>query len=81
MLCVIAAMSVLGLPKVAGDILGQQVQVKLATRTEPDTFSGIPKRWIIERSFVWLEKTIDCGKNRGTGAIQVHSALVWRFVS
>ena len=65
-------MSVLG-TQGARDFLCQQVQVVLATRTEPRTFTVIPKRWIAERSFAWLEKTIDYGKIGSTSTKRAHS--------
>ncbi len=36
------------------DIIGATVEV--AKRNELHTFSVIPKRWVVERSFGWLEK-------------------------
>ncbi len=36
------------------DILG--ATVKVAKRTELHTFTVIPKRWVVERSFAWLDK-------------------------
>ena len=45
------------------DILGQHVTVQIAKRTELHTFKVMPKRWIVERSFAWLEKNRRLGKN------------------
>ena len=42
-------------------ILGASVQV--AKRNELHTFAVIPKRWIVERSFAWLEKCRRLWKN------------------
>jgi transposase len=36
-------------------IIGATVEV--AKRNELHTFSLIPKRWVVERSFAWLEKS------------------------
>ena len=36
------------------DVIGATVQV--AKRSELHTFAVIPKRWVVERSFGWLEK-------------------------
>ncbi|WP_422646157.1 IS5 family transposase [Xenorhabdus japonica] len=36
------------------DVLGATVEI--AKRSEPHTFKVIPKRWLVERSFAWLEK-------------------------
>ncbi|CAN0622654.1 protein of unknown function [Burkholderia multivorans] len=38
------------------EFLGEQVTVQIAKRSEPHTFKVMPQRWIIERSFAWLEK-------------------------
>jgi len=38
------------------EILGAHVQVQIAKRSELHTFKVMPKRWIVERSFAWLEK-------------------------
>ena len=40
--------------KAIQDIIGATVQV--AKRNELHTFAIIPKRWVVERSFAWLEK-------------------------
>jgi transposase len=36
------------------DLIGASVQV--AKRNELQTFAVIPQRWVVERSFAWLEK-------------------------
>jgi len=43
------------------NILGCQVTV--AKRSELHTFKIIPKRWVVERSFAWLEKCRRLWKN------------------
>lgn len=43
------------------DILGATVEV--AKRNELHKFSVIPKRWVVERSFAWLEKCRRLWKN------------------
>jgi transposase len=43
------------------NLLGATVQV--AKRNELHTFSVIPKRWVVERSFAWLEKCRRLWKN------------------
>ncbi|WP_166485000.1 IS5 family transposase [Nitrosomonas eutropha] len=45
------------------DILGKHVTVQIARRSELHTFKVIPKRWIVERSFAWLEKNRRLWKN------------------
>ncbi|MDO4795582.1 MAG: transposase, partial [Brachymonas sp.] len=44
-------------------ILGEHVQVQMAKRSELHTFKVMPKRWIVERSFAWLEKSRRLWKN------------------
>lgn len=43
------------------EMIGANVQV--AKRNEIHTFAVIPKRWIVERSFAWLEKCRRLWKN------------------
>lgn len=43
------------------EILGATVEV--AKRNELHTFAVIPKRWVVERSFAWLEKCRRLWKN------------------
>lgn len=52
-----------GEPFAAGvkDALGATVEV--AKRSEMHTFAVIPKRWVVERSFAWLEKCRRLWKN------------------
>jgi transposase len=45
------------------DILGEHVAVQIAKRSELHTFKVMPKRWIVERSFAWLEKNRRLWKN------------------
>lgn len=42
-------------------ILGAPVEI--AQRTEPHRFAVIPKRWVVERSFAWLDKCRRLWKN------------------
>lgn len=44
-------------------ILGGHVTVQIAKRSELHTFKVMPKRWIVERSFAWLEKNRRLWKN------------------
>jgi transposase len=37
--------------------------VQVAKRSELHTFAVIPKRWVVERSFAWLEKNRRLWKN------------------
>ena len=43
------------------EIVGSSVEV--AKRNELHTFEVIPQRWIVERSFAWLEKSRRLWKN------------------
>jgi transposase len=43
------------------DIIGAKVEV--AKRSELHKFAVIPKRWVVERSFAWLEKCRRLWKN------------------
>ena len=45
------------------DILGEHVTVQIAKRSELHTFHVMPKRWIVERSFAWLQKSRRLWKN------------------
>ena len=45
------------------EILGEVVTVQIAKRSELHTFAVIPKRWVVERSFAWLEKNRRLWKN------------------
>ncbi len=45
------------------EVLGQHVTVQIAKRNELHTFKVIPKRWVVERSFAWLDKNRRLWKN------------------
>ena len=45
------------------EILGAHVNTQIAKRSELHTFKVMPKRWIVERSFAWLEKNRRLWKN------------------
>ena len=47
------------------EILGKHVTVQIAKRCELHTFAVIPKRWVVERNFAWLEKNRRLWKNGG----------------
>jgi transposase len=44
-------------------ILGEDITVQIAKRSELHTFKVMPKRWVVERSFAWLEKHRRLWKN------------------
>lgn len=43
------------------ELLGAQVQI--AKRSELHTFAVMPQRWVVERSFAWIEKCRRLWKN------------------
>ena len=43
------------------ELLGAQVQI--AKRSELHTFAVMPQRWVVERSFAWIEKCRGLWKN------------------
>ena len=45
------------------EALGEHVTVQIAKRSELHTFKIMPIRWIVERSFAWLEKNSRMWKN------------------
>ena len=44
-------------------VLGETVTIQVAKRSELHKFAVIPKRWVVERSFAWLEKNRRLWKN------------------
>lgn len=55
-------------------------QVEIAKRNELHTFAVIPKRWVVERSFAWLEKCRrlwkNCEKKLKTSLAMVQLAFI-----
>jgi len=49
--------------KAVKNTLGDRVEVQIAKRNEINKFNIIPKRWVVERSFAWLEKCRRLWKN------------------
>ena len=45
------------------ETLGKHVTVQIAKRSELHTFKVMPKRWVVERSFAWLDKNRRLWKN------------------
>ena len=45
------------------ETLSPEVTVQIAKRNELHKFAVIPKRWVVERSFAWLEKNRRLWKN------------------
>ena len=62
------------------DILGEHVRVEIAKRSELHTFKVMPKRWIVERSFAWLDKNRrlwkNCERKLNTSLQFVHLAFL-----
>ncbi|WP_371736275.1 IS5 family transposase [Acidovorax sp. SRB_14] len=62
------------------DTLGQEVTVQIAKRSELHKFAVIPKRWVVERSFAWLEKSRrlwkNCERKLGTSLQFIHLAFL-----
>jgi transposase len=60
------------------NVLGATVQV--VKRSELSAFKVIPKRWVVERSFAWLEKCRrlwkNCERNLNTSLQMVHLAFL-----
>lgn len=47
----------------AREILGKHITAQIAKRRELHTFKAMPKRWIVERSFAWMDKNRRLWKN------------------
>jgi transposase len=60
------------------EILGCTVQI--AKRSELHTFAVIPKRWVVERSFGWLEKCRRLWKNCERKLNTSLQMVVWAFL-
>ena len=45
------------------ELLGEHETVQIAKRNELHTFVVMPQRWVVERSFAWLEKNRRLWKN------------------
>ena len=45
------------------EILGRHVTVQIAKRSELHTFKVMPKRWVVEHRFAWLDKNRRLWKN------------------
>ena len=62
------------------EILGENVTVQIAKRSELHTFKVMPERWIVERSFAWLEKNRrlwkNCERQLNTSLQFVHLAFL-----
>ena len=61
------------------EILGAEVEV--VKRSELHTFKVIPKRWVVERSFAWLEKCRRLWKNCERKLETSRQMIILAFVS
>ena len=69
-----------GAPFAAAIRQGFGASVQVAKRNELHTFAVIPKRWVVERSFSWLEKCRrlwkNCERRLNTSLQLVHLAFL-----
>ena len=61
------------------EALGEHVTVQVAKHSELHKFAVIAKRWVVERSFAWLEKSRrlwkNCERHINTSLQFVHSVF------
>ena len=66
------------------DLLGERVTVQIARRSELHTFKVMPKRWVVERSFAWLDKNRrlwkNCERLLNTSLQFIHLAFLARLL-
>ena len=60
--------------------LGTHVSVVVAKRSALHTFEVVPKRWIVERSFAWLDKCRRLWKNCERALATSHQMIVMAFL-
>ena len=57
-----------------------EATVEVVKRNEPHTFAVLPKRWVVERCFAWLEKSRrlwkNCERKLNTGLQTMHLAFL-----
>ena len=62
------------------EALGEHVTVQVARRSELHKFAVIAKRWVVERSFAWLDKNRrlwkNCERHLNTSLQFVHLAFL-----
>ncbi len=61
--CVLADSGYVGQPFALGVDALLGAKVKIAKRSELHTFAVMPQRWVVERSFAWIEKYRRLWKN------------------
>jgi len=59
----------------------KKVQVEVVKRNELHTFKVIPKRWVVERSFAWLEKCRRLWKNSERKLSTSRQMIILAFIS
>jgi len=60
-------------------VLGDDVEIQIAKRNELHNFEVLPKRWVVERSFAWLEKCRRLWKIVKENLTQAYSSWSWLF--
>ena len=62
------------------ETLAEEVTVQIAKRSELHKFAVIPKRWVVERSFAWLDKNRrlwkNCERHLNTSLQFIHLAFL-----
>jgi transposase len=59
----------------------KKVKVEVVKRSELHTFKVIPKRWVVERSFAWLEKCRRLWKNCEQKLSTSRQMIILAFIS
>jgi transposase len=78
--CILADGGYVGQPfaQAVQELLGAEVQI--AKRSELHTFAVMPQRWVVERSFAWIEKCRrlwkNCERKLNTSLQFVHLAFL-----
>ena len=62
------------------ETLGEAVTVQIAKRCELHKFAVIPKHWVVQRGFAWLDKNRrlwkNCERKPDTSMQFIHSAFL-----
>jgi len=64
-----------GQPFADGVMERLKATVQVVKRNELHTFAVLPKRWVVERSFGWLESAEDCGRTANANSIPACSSF------
>lgn len=82
--CILADGGYVGLPfsDAVKELLGAEVQI--AKRSELHSFAVMPQRWVVERSFAWIEKCRrlwkNCERKLNTSLQFIHLAFLALFL-